>query len=118
MHKGDAVPVATATTKVSEIILIMTQKTFGCCGIVDSHNKLQGIITDGDLRRHMKDNLLELSAETIMTRAPKTIGPHALAAEALGKMNEKKVTSFFVLSDQGVVEGIIRMHDVLKAGVG
>ncbi len=118
MHKGDAVPVATPNTKVGEIILIMTNKTFGCCGIVDANNILQGIITDGDLRRHMKDNLLTLTAETIMTRAPKTIGPQALAAEALGKMNEKKVTSFFVLDDKNVVQGIIRMHDLLKAGVG
>ena len=118
MHKGDAVPLATTATSVGEIILIMTNKTFGCCGILDSNNVLQGIITDGDLRRHMKDNLLQLTAETIMTRAPKTIGTHALAAEALGKMNEKKVTSFFVLNDHGNVEGIIRMHDLLKAGVG
>lgn len=118
MHKGDAVPLAAPNTKVGEIILIMTNKTFGCCGIVDGNNILQGIITDGDLRRHMKDNLLGLTAESIMTRAPKTIGPHALAAEALGKMNEKKVTSFFVLDDKNVVQGIIRMHDLLKAGVG
>lgn len=118
MHKGDAVPVAAPNTKVGEIILIMTNKTFGCCGIVDANNTLQGIITDGDLRRHMKDNLLSLTAEAVMTKSPKTIGPQALAAEALGKMNEKKVTSFFVVNDQGKVEGIIRMHDLLKAGVG
>ncbi|NDE90463.1 MAG: KpsF/GutQ family sugar-phosphate isomerase [Alphaproteobacteria bacterium] len=118
MHKGDMVPLAAPDTKVSDIILIMTNKTFGCCGIVDGNNVLQGIITDGDLRRHMKNNLLELSAETIMTRAPKTIGPAALAAEALGKMNEKKVTSFFVLDEGNAVVGIIRMHDLLKAGVG
>ncbi len=118
MHKGDAVPLAMPSTPVGEIILIMTNKTFGCCGIVDANQTLQGIITDGDLRRHMKDNLLSLTAESIMTRAPKTIGPQALAAEALGKMNEKKVTSFFVLNEQSKVEGIIRMHDLLKAGVG
>lgn len=118
MHKGDAVPLATPNTKVGEIILIMTNKTFGCCGIVDGNNILQGIITDGDLRRHMKDNLLALTAQDIMTRSPKTIGPQALAAEALGKMNKKKVTSFFVLDDTNAVQGIIRMHDLLKAGVG
>ncbi len=118
MHTGDAVPVAAPATKVSDIILIMTNKTFGCCGIVDNNNILQGIITDGDLRRHMKDNLLALTAQDIMTRSPKTIGPQALAVEALGKMNEKKVTSFFVLDEQNAVQGIIRMHDLLKAGVG
>ncbi|MDX1922080.1 MAG: KpsF/GutQ family sugar-phosphate isomerase [Alphaproteobacteria bacterium] len=118
MHTGEAVPVAAPTTKVSDIILIMTNKTFGCCGIIDTNNILQGIITDGDLRRHMKDNLLQLTAQDIMTRAPKTIGPHALAVEALGKMNEKKVTSFFVLDEKNAVQGIIRMHDLLKAGIG
>ncbi len=118
MHTGAAIPIALPTDKVSEIILIMTHKTFGCCGIVDDHNALLGIITDGDLRRHMKDDLLQLTAQTIMTRSPRTIGMHALAAQALGHMNERKVTSFFVLNDDGKVEGILHMHDLLRAGVG
>lgn len=118
MHKDDAVPVAGPQTKVSDIILIMTEKTFGCCGIVDAQNILQGIITDGDLRRHMNNNLFDLRAENIMNRTPKTIGTNALAAEALGRMNEKKVTNLFVVNDQGAVAGIIRMHDLLRAGIG
>lgn len=117
MHTGDAVPTAPAGTPVSDIILIMTQKTFGCCAIVDEENTLLGIITDGDLRRHMREDLLRLKAETIMTKNPKTTNSQSLAAEALGRMNEKKVTSLFVVNDDGRVEGIIRMHDVLKAGV-
>lgn len=117
MHGGDAVPLAPLHTAVSEIILIMTQKTFGCCGILDGDDKLIGIITDGDLRRHMRADLLSLKAETIMNKSPKTTSPETLAAEALGRMNEKKVTSLFVVSDEKQVQGIIRMHDLLKAGV-
>jgi arabinose-5-phosphate isomerase len=118
MHTGAAVPLAQGNAVMSDVILIMTQKTFGCCAIVDENDKLKGIITDGDLRRHMRPDLLSAKAETIMTRNPKTIGISALAAEALGRMNEKKVTSLFVVGDDNQVEGIIRMHDLLKAGVG
>lgn len=117
MHTGDAVPLATLTAPMSDIILIMTQKTFGCCGIVDQNKRLIGIITDGDLRRHMGDKLFAMKAEEVMTRAPKTIGAQALGAEALGRMNEKKITSLFVVNEAGTVDGIVRMHDVLKAGV-
>src|ERR1043166_8528745 len=118
MHTGAAVPLAPEDSVMSEIILIMTQKTFGCCGLTGEDGALTGIITDGDLRRHMRADLLGLSAESLMTRNPKTIRPDALAAEALGKMNEKKVTSLFVVDGDKRVAGIIRMHDILKAGVG
>jgi arabinose-5-phosphate isomerase len=118
MHKGDAVPLAADNAMMSEVIVTMTQKTFGCCGILDSAQKLIGIVTDGDLRRNMGDALLKKPASDIMTRAPKTIGPQALAAEALGRMNEKKVTSLFVIDEGMKVLGIIRMHDLLKEGVG
>jgi arabinose-5-phosphate isomerase len=118
MHTGDSVPLAAPSAPMGDVLLTMTQKTFGCCGIVEKGDVLAGIITDGDLRRHMQDNLLNLTAQQVMTRGPKTIGPQALAAEALGRMNEKKVTTLFVVADNGKVEGIVRMHDLLKAGVG
>lgn len=118
MHTGAAVPLASEDSVMSDIILIMTQKTFGCCGLTGEDGALTGIITDGDLRRHMRADLLTLPAESLMTKNPKTIRPDALAAEALGKMNEKKVTSLFVVDEDKRVAGIIRMHDVLKAGVG
>ncbi len=117
MHTGDAVPLAGLATPMSEIILIMTQKTFGCCGILDKADKLVGIITDGDLRRHMGSDLFQLPAEKVMTASPKTINPQALAAEALGRMNEKKITSLLVMGDDGKVCGILRMHELLRAGV-
>ncbi|MBI3419462.1 MAG: KpsF/GutQ family sugar-phosphate isomerase [Proteobacteria bacterium] len=118
MHKGAAVPLANEDTAMSEIILTMTQKTFGCCGILDKNQGLIGIITDGDLRRHMSAGLFNMRAQEVMTKNPKTIGPDKLAAEALGRMNEKKVTSLFVIDEAQKVLGIIRMHDLLKEGVG
>lgn len=118
MHGGAAVPLATEATPMSEIIITMSEKTFGCCGITRADGTLIGIITDGDLRRNMRGDLLQCKAETIMTRNPKTIAATVLAAEALGRMNESKVTSLFVLDDAKSVVGIIRMHDLLKAGVG
>jgi arabinose-5-phosphate isomerase len=118
MHSGAALPLAEEGAGMQEIIVTMTQKTFGCCGIVDKQQKLVGIITDGDLRRNMGGDLLAKSATQIMTHNPKTIGPDALAAEALGRMNEKKVTSLFVVDGAHKVLGIIRMHDLLKEGVG
>ncbi len=117
MHSGEALPLATPSAGMSEVILVMTQKTFGCCGIVDDKKHLIGIITDGDLRRHMGEKLLSLKASDVMNATPKTIRPAALAAEALGRMNEKKITSLFVVNDGGTVDGIVRMHDLLKAGV-
>jgi arabinose-5-phosphate isomerase len=118
MHK-DAVPLAKEDAGMNEVIITMTAKTFGCCGILDKGDKLCGIITDGDLRRHMGDaGLLNKRAAEIMTKNPKTIGPLSLAAEALGRMNEMKVTNLFVVGDDSKVLGIIRMHDLLKEGVG
>lgn len=117
MHVDDAVPVAALDTPMSEIILIMTRKTFGCCGILDANKKLIGIITDGDLRRHMGENLLRMTVAEVMNKNPKTIHVQALAAEALGRMNEKKITSLMVVDEDAHVHGIVRMHDLLRAGV-
>ncbi len=118
MHKGADVPLATLGAPMSEIILTMTRKSFGCCGILDEGERLRGIITDGDLRRHMNAGLLGLAPEAVMTRDPKTIGPQALAAEALGRMNERKVTQLFVIDEDRKVLGIVRMHDLLREGIG
>lgn len=118
MHTGAALPLANEHADMKEVIITMTAKTFGCCGIVDGQQKLIGIITDGDLRRHMSEGIMAQKASALMTRAPKTIGPQALAAEALGRMNDKKVTTLFVVDEAQKVLGIVRMHDLLKEGVG
>ncbi|HYE00096.1 MAG TPA: KpsF/GutQ family sugar-phosphate isomerase [Alphaproteobacteria bacterium] len=116
MHGGDELPLATPDMPMAEAILVMTAKRFGCVGIVDAEGRLAGIVTDGDLRRHMGPELMGARAGAIMTAAPKTIRPGALAAEALGLMNARTITSLFVTEGERPV-GIVHIHDLLRAGV-
>ena len=116
MHAGDEVPVAGPDTAMSDALLTMTTKSFGCVAVTDTEGHLLGLVTDGDLRRHMNSNLLEMTTRDVMTTNPQTIRPDALAAEALGIMNERKITSLFVVED-GVLQGIIHIHDCLRAGI-
>jgi arabinose-5-phosphate isomerase len=116
MHGGDALPLADGDTKMAEALLIMTAKSFGCVGIVGTDGRLQGIVTDGDLRRHMENNLLECRAADVMTGAPKTMTADSLAAAALRLMNEQKITSLFIVED-GRPTGILHIHDLLRAGI-
>ena len=118
MHKGDAVPLVGPERPMSEVLLVMTQKAFGCVGVVDDRSgELLGIITDGDLRRHMEGGLLGRQAAEVMTRGPSTIRPGILAAEALHVMNSRKITSLFVLGEDKRPVGILHLHDCLRAGV-
>jgi len=116
MHDGASVPLKPAGTKMSDAILEMTAKGFGCVGIVDARGVLAGIITDGDLRRHMRNNLLDARVEDVMTRTPKTVRPDQLVSEALELLNATKVTALFVV-ESGKPLGIIHVHDLLRAGV-
>jgi len=116
MHTGDQVPLVVPATSMAEALLVMTSKSFGSVGVVDPNGDLIGIITDGDLRRHMGADLIHRSAGEVMTRAPKTIRPRALAAEALGNMNARKITNLFVTEGAKPV-GIVHIHDCLRAGV-
>ncbi|MEQ8164493.1 MAG: KpsF/GutQ family sugar-phosphate isomerase [Alphaproteobacteria bacterium] len=116
MHGADELPLVTDEQAMSDTLLVMTQKRFGCAGVVDGAGRLIGIITDGDLRRHMDNRLLDLGVREVMTPSPKTIAPDALAAEALGLMNESAITSLFVVESEKPV-GILHIHDCLRAGV-
>jgi arabinose-5-phosphate isomerase len=116
MHEGPEVPLIAETARMAEVLVLMTAKSFGVAGIVDADGKLSGIITDGDLRRHMGPGLLSLSAREVMTQQPRTIRADALAAEALGLMNQRKITSLFVVEDARPV-GILHIHDCLRAGI-
>lgn len=116
MHGGDQVPMVAATAEMSEALLIMSQKGFGVVGVADENGRLSGIVTDGDLRRHM-DGLLERRADEVMTAAPQTIAPSALAEEALALMNARKITCLFVVENGGSPVGILHIHDCLRAGV-
>lgn len=120
MHGPDELPLCQPETPMTEALLVMTERSFGCIGIVGPGGALVGIITDGDLRRSMRADLLNLRAGDVMTPAPRTIGPRALAAEALGEMNGlkdgRRITSLFVV-EQAAPIGIVHIHDCLRAGV-
>jgi arabinose-5-phosphate isomerase len=115
MHCDDALPLTDRTSPMSESLLVMTAKRFGCVGVVDEGGALVGIITDGDLRRNMSANLLDRRADTVMTADPQTIGPESLASEAVQIMNAKTITSLFVV-DQNRPIGIVHIHDCLRMG--
>jgi len=116
MHNEESLPLLDANASVGDAILEMTTKGFGCAGVIDDQGLLTGIITDGDLRRHMSDTLLQLTCGHVMTADPKTIRTQALASEALGLMNASQITSLFVAEDRHPV-GILHIHDCLRAGI-
>ena len=116
MHAESELPIVEAERPMQKVLLEMTAKRFGCAGVVAQDGALIGVITDGDLRRHMGDYLLEQSAEEVMTANPITIAPTLLAPEALAIMQEKSITSLFVV-DKHVPVGILHIHDLLRAGV-
>jgi arabinose-5-phosphate isomerase len=116
MHSGGAVPLAGDDMAMSEAILVMTAKSFGCLGIVDGDGRLMGIVTDGDLRRHMNPQLMGRLTGEVMTQGGSSIRPDALASEALRVMNTKAITTLFVVEDDCPI-GIVHIHDCLRAGV-
>jgi arabinose-5-phosphate isomerase len=115
MHTGEAVPLTPLGTPMSDALLVMTNKGFGCVGIVEPHGQLVGIITDGDLRRHMRPDLLDARVDEVMTRTPKTVRPDQLISESLELLNSMKVTALFAV-EGGKPVGIIHVHDLLRAG--
>ena len=119
MHGGDEMPLAPPDTRMDRALLIMTEKRFGCLGVVDDTGVLVGVVTDGDLRRAMGPDLLSRDVSGVMTRQPRTIGPGALAAEALHQMNNRgrPITTLFVVDEAGHPVGILHLHDLLHAGV-
>jgi arabinose-5-phosphate isomerase len=117
MHGQDQIPLVSPAARMSEAILVMTAKSFGCVGVCDAEQHLIGVITDGDLRRHMGDALLGETVEAVMHHSPKTISAAGLAADALGLMNRFAITSLFVVDESGRPIGFLHMHDCLRAGV-
>ena len=116
MHRGDQIPLISGTAAMADALIEMTAKHFGCVGVLDDRDRLIGIVTDGDLRRHMSANLPSKIVRDVMTKAPLTIRSKALVAEALGVMNERAITALFVVDGRETV-GIIHIHDCLRAGV-
>ncbi len=115
MHRDGSIPLAPLGTRMSDAIIEMSAKGFGCIGITDPGGKLIGIITDGDLRRNMHSNLLDARVDNVMTRAPKTVRPDQLISETLELLNSTKVTALFAV-EGGKPVGIIHIHDLLRAG--
>jgi arabinose-5-phosphate isomerase len=116
MHDASDLPLVSKDTPMTEAIVIMTQKAFGCLGVVDGKGHLIGVITDGDLRRHMDDDLLSATTSQIMTRRPKTVRPDLLASAALEQLNAARITALFVV-ERRVPVGILHIHDLLRAGL-
>ncbi|THD42612.1 MAG: KpsF/GutQ family sugar-phosphate isomerase [Bradyrhizobium sp.] len=115
MHRGERVPRIRMGAKMADAIVEMTSKGFGCVGVFDERDGLLGIITDGDLRRHLKSRLtIDTPVEEVMTRAPRTIAPDALVAEALELISHK--ISALLVVEAGAVVGIIHFHDLLRIG--
>ena len=119
MHRGDAIPLAEAALSMDRALILMTGKGFGCLGAIDADGRLQGVLTDGDLRRAMGPGLLSRSVQDVMNPSPRTISPDALAVDALRAMNAgpRPVTSLFVLDEDRRPIGILHVHDLLRAGV-
>ena len=115
MHTGDLAPVVDAVTPMHDVIYEMSRKGLGMACVVEA-GRLAGIITDGDLRRRMSDtpDILSLTAAEVMTRNPITIGRSLLAAQALNVMEARKITSLIVVAADGVVEGVLHLHDLWR----
>ncbi len=118
MHGGDDCPLVGQDALMAEAIRVMSAKGFGCVGVTGADGQLVGVVTDGDLRRQISDGLLARRAAEVMTCAPRTIAPHALAGEALRAMTVQmpRVTVLFVVAD-GKPVGLVHMHDLLRAGL-
>jgi arabinose-5-phosphate isomerase len=116
MHKAERLPLAREDVSMSEALVIMTAKSLGCLGVIDGKGKLVGVVTDGDLRRHMGADLLKAPVSKIMTKKPKTIAPGLLASAALELLNASRITALFVV-EKGKPVGVVHVHDLLRAGV-
>lgn len=116
MHSGEKLPLAPETVAMRDAILTMTEKSFGCLGVVSDDGRLVGIITDGDLRRHMANDLLDHRVGDIMTKNPKVVSPDMLASAALETINASNISALFVVENERPV-GIIHVHDLLRIGV-
>lgn len=116
MHTGERIPLVPTQSSMREAIVKISQKGFGCVGIVRADGRLAGIITDGDLRRHMQSDLLAMRADEVMTQTPRTITADALAATALTIVNDAAITALMIVEDDRPV-GIVHLHDLLRVGV-
>jgi len=116
MHSGNRIPLVSTGTQMTEAIMQISQKGFGCVGVTGENGKLVGIITDGDLRRNLKSDLLAETVDSVMTADPKTISADMLAIAAMEILDNSSITALMVTEDHQPV-GIVHFHDLLKIGV-
>lgn len=117
MHKGEAVPLVVENTLMSEAIMVLSQKRFGCVGVTDTSGQLVGIFTDGDLARNLDKNLQSISVNDLMTCDPKTINGSALVTSAMAMLDSFNISALIVTDADNKPEGIIHLHDLLRIGV-
>jgi arabinose-5-phosphate isomerase len=119
MHTGDRLPKVELSASLKEALLEMTHKGLGMTAVVNEHDQVKGVFTDGDLRRALEDNLDVRAAqvEQLMTANPKSIGPDQLAVEAVEKMEALKINGLLVVDEENRLVGALNMHDLLRAGI-
>jgi arabinose-5-phosphate isomerase len=115
MHTGERLPLVPTGASMREAVLEISRKGFGCVGVVSEGGALEGIVTDGDLRRHMGPDLLSMTVDEVMTRAPKTVSADTLAAAALQLVNASAITVVMVV-EAGRPVGVVHLHDLLRIG--
>jgi arabinose-5-phosphate isomerase len=115
MHKDDKIPIVSEQCLMSEALITMTEKSLGCLAVIGNQGELAGMITDGDLRRHLSPQLLSCKANEVMTPNPITISPNILVAEALNIMSEKAISNLLVIEDKSVI-GVLALKDCLRIG--
>ena len=116
MHSKNNIPLTSENTNMKDVIVKITNKNFGCIGVLNQSKFLVGVITDGDLRRHMKDNMLKKKAKDVMSKNPKVITENTFVSDALKIINDFKITSLFIIKDlkNKKPSGIIHLHDCLR----
>jgi len=117
MHRDERVPLVKLGAGMGEAVVQISAKGFGCVGVVDADGKLAGIVTDGDLRRHMRPDLMGAKVDDVMTRAPRTVTPETLGVEALEMLNSRKISAMLVVDQGNIPCGIVHLHDLLRLGV-
>jgi arabinose-5-phosphate isomerase len=116
MHTGAEMPLVPLGTSMPDAVMTLSAKRFGCVCVVDGDDRLVGIITDGDLARHLDRNLAELKVEDLMTRDPKTADPDMLSGVATGLINDHNISALVVVEGDGRPVGIVHIHDLLRIG--
>lgn len=117
MHRDERIPRVRLGATMGEAVVEISAKGFGCVGVVDENGQLAGIVTDGDLRRHMRSDLMAAKVDDVMTRQPCTVTPEMLGVEALEALNSRKISAMLVVDPQNRPCGIVHLHDLLRLGV-